>query len=137
MVAVIEKERAIRGLVKTAVQAYAAGFERRHLQEVDDPNGTINMKVHNVFIAVLGPDIQYYTALVRSLDSSLGTMLEKLAIAIAELSYQVSRRVEGHLTREQTNEIARLLEAYKRREQPPAVDDYLGLADLSGDGERQ
>ncbi len=97
MVAVIEKERAIRGLVKTAVQAYAAGFERRHLQEVDDPNGTINMKVHNVFIAVLGSDIQYYAALVRSLDSSLGTMLEKLAIGIAELSYRVSRRVEGHL----------------------------------------
>jgi hypothetical protein len=134
---VVEKEKAVRGLVKTAVQAYAAGFERRHLQEVDDPNGTINMKVHNVFIAVLGPDIQYYTALVRSLDSSLGTMLEKLAIGIAELSYRVSRRVEGHLTRAQTNEIAHLLEAYKRRERRPTVEDYLGLAELDGDGERQ
>ena len=135
MDAVIDKERAIRGLVKTAVQAYAAGFEKRHLQEVDDPNGTINMKVHNVFIAVLGSDIQYYTALVRSLDSSLGTMLEKLAIALAELSYRVSREVEGYLTREQTSEIARLLEAYKRREQKPVVADYLALAALGGNGE--
>jgi hypothetical protein len=59
----------------------------------DDPDGVINMKVRNPFIAALGPEVQYYLALVRSLDSSLGDMLEGLAISIAQLSYQVSREV--------------------------------------------
>jgi type II restriction endonuclease TdeIII len=137
MEAVINKDKAIRSLVKTAVQSYAAGFERRHLQEVNDPDGTINMKVHNVFIAALGSDIQYYTALVRSLDSSLGTMLEKLAISIAELSYKVSRKVEGHLSSDQTSEIARLLEVYKRHEKRPEVSDYAKLSSMGGRGAKR
>ena len=62
-----------------------------------NPNGTINSKVHNVFIEALGEDIQYYTALVRSFDSSLGNMLEKLALTIAELSFEVNQDVEGPL----------------------------------------
>lgn len=83
------------------------------------------MKIHNVFIAVLGPEIQYYTALVRSLDSSLGNMLEKLAINIAGFSYEVKKRVEGPLSIGQTQGIAELLEKYKRREvRPPTVEDY-------------
>ncbi len=69
-----------RSLVQTAVQSYSTGFKARHIQELNDPNGTINMKVHNVFIAVLGPEVQYYSALVRSFDSSLGDMLEGLSI---------------------------------------------------------
>jgi hypothetical protein len=68
----VNNEGAIRALVKTAVESYALGFQSRHEAEVDDPEGTLNMKIHNVFIAALGPEIQYYTALVRSLDSSLG-----------------------------------------------------------------
>lgn len=69
-------ETAIRTLVHGMVQSFAEGFKGRHEGEVDNPNGTINMKIHNVFIAALGPEIQYYTALVRSFDSSLGNMLD-------------------------------------------------------------
>jgi hypothetical protein len=61
----VKKEKAVRALVKTAVQSYANGFETRHLAEKGNPNGTINMKVHNPFIAALGPEIQYFCALVR------------------------------------------------------------------------
>lgn len=50
----IDKERAIRGIVSSAVKSYANGFSTRHLAEVDDENGVINMKIHNVFIAALG-----------------------------------------------------------------------------------
>jgi hypothetical protein len=132
-----QKEVEIRRLVGASVQSYASGFEGRHLAEVGNPDGTINMKVHNVFIAVLGPDIQYYTALVRSFDSSLGTMLERLAILIAEMSYEVRRHVDGYLSGEQTAEIARLLEAYRRHSQSPRVADYAGLAGLGGAGEKQ
>jgi len=114
----------IKTLVRTAVEAFAEGFQARHRGEFDDPEETINMKIHNVFIEVLGKEIQYYTALVRSLDSSLGNMLETLAINIARLSFDVKRNVEGPLMPEQTKIIAELLEKYKRREKSPTVEDY-------------
>ena len=87
----LTKEKTIRSLVHTAIETYAIGFKARHEGEVDNPNGTINIKIHNVFIAALRPEIQYYTALVRSLDSSLGNMLEKLAINIVALFLEVRR----------------------------------------------
>src|SRR5689334_1932971 len=77
-------KQVIELLVQTAVENYAQGFQARHELEYDNPNGTLNMKIHNVFIAALGPEIQYYNALVRSLDSSLGNMLERLAMNIAK-----------------------------------------------------
>jgi len=123
----VSNETAIRTLVKTAVESYASGFEDRHISEKDDPDGTINMKIHNVFIAALGPEIQYYTALVRSLDSSLGNMLEKLAINIAEFFYKVSQQVEGPLYPKQTQIIAELLESYKSRMRKPKSADYSSL----------
>ena len=132
-----EKEKAIRSIVSTAVQAYANGFSMRHLAEIDDPNGVINMKIHNVFIAALGPEIQYYSALARSLDSSLGNMLESMAINIAKLNYDVSKHVEGVLYKEQTDKIAELLESYKRNNnrKAPSVDDYKGITKLTGEAE--
>lgn len=133
----INKEQAVRAIVKAAVMSYANGFSMRHLADKDDPNGVINMKIHNVFIAALGPEIQYYSALSRSLDSSLGNMLETMAINIAELSYRVSKHVEGVLYKEQTDRIAELLESYKRSasRRQPSVADYTGITSLRGDAE--
>jgi len=122
-----DKEADIRALVKTAAESYAEGFEKRHIAEREDPNGAINMKIHNVFIAALGTEIRYYTALVRSLDSSLGNGLEQLAINIARLFYKVSQQVEGPLYPKQTQFIAELLEAYKSHERKPLAADYLPL----------
>ena len=87
-----DKEEVIRTVVSACVECYASGFSDRHLAERDDADGTINMKIHNVFIAALGPEIQYYSALARSLDSSLGNMLEKMAIKIASLNSRVKVR---------------------------------------------
>ena len=127
----IDNERAIGAVVRSYVEAYATGFSDRHLSEVDDPDGTINMKINNVFIAALGADIQYYSALARSLDSSLGNMLEKMAIQIATLHFDVSQHVEGIIYQEQTDYIAELLEAYKNTKgvnhRLPKVDDYKGI----------
>ena len=120
----LKSTEAIRALVRTAVESYAAGFAKRHASERDDPDGTINMKIHNVFISALGPDIQYYTALVRSLDSSLCTMLESLAVNIARLFFDVHRDVSGPLAVEQTRGIAELLETYKRREKRPRAQAH-------------
>ena len=124
-------ETVIRAIVGSAVEAYAVGFQARHEAEVDNPQGTINMKIHNVFIEALGEEIQYYTALVRSLDSSLGNMLEKLAMRIAVLSFEVRTSVEGPLAVEQTDIIAELLERYKRRVKIPEVEDYQPLRNTS------
>ena len=106
----------------------------RHLSEKDDADGVINMKIHNIFIAALGPEIQYYSALSRSLDSSLGNMLEKMAINIAKLSYEVTQHVEGILYKEQIDFIAELLESYKRgtNRMVPSVSDYARITLLAG-----
>lgn len=128
----VENEKAIRAVVAMAVKSYASGFSDRHLAEVDDEDGTINMKIHNVFIAALGAEIQYYSALARSLDSSLGNMLEAMAIEIAKLHYTVTQHVEGDIYQEQTDFIAELLEAYKNTKganhKKPRVSDYVGIS---------
>ena len=112
-------EKAIRAIVKASIESYASGFCDRHCGEHDDPEGTINMKIHNIFITLLGSEIQYYTALVRSLDSSLGTMLEKMAMNIATLSFEMKNEVSGVITNNQVNLIAELLEGYKRHTKKP------------------
>ncbi len=127
---IVDKERAIKSIVSASVSSFAVAFKDRHIEEHDDPEGTINMKIHNVFIAVLGSDIQYYTALARSLDSSLGNMLEAMAIEIAKLSYVVDNHVKGKLFNKQTEFIADLLEKYKRHERHPQIEDYLELRNL-------
>ncbi len=131
---IIDKERAIRSIVSSAVKSYANGFSTRHIAEVDDENGVINMKIHNVFIVALGPEIQYYSALARSLDSSLGNMIESMAISIATLHYEVSQHVEGVLYKEQTDYIAELLEQYKRNQNRriPKLTDYQGISNKKG-----
>lgn len=128
----VDNERAIRAIVRSCVEGYASGFSDRHIREHDDEDGVINMKIHNVFIAALGPEIQYYSALARSLDSSLGNMLERMAIQIATLHYRVSQHVEGVLYREQTDYIAELLEQYKRGSRKPQTDDYRNLIQRHG-----
>lgn len=128
-----DNEREIRTIVSTFVEAYATGFSDRHLSELDDDEGTINMKIHNVFIAALGSEIQYFSALARSLDSSLGNMLERMAIKIATLHYTVSQHVEGVLYKEQTDYIAELLEQYKRHARKPRVEDYKNVLRHSGE----
>ncbi len=133
----VNKEKAIRIIVSNAVKSYANGFSTRHIADVDNENGVINMKIHNVFIAALGSEIQYYSALARSLDSSLGNMLEGMAISIAELNYTVSQHVEGILYKEQTDYIAELLEQYKRNtnRRKPKVQDYQGISQMTGTAE--
>lgn len=129
----VDTEQSIRQIVRSAVEAYANGFELRHVNEVDNPDGVINMKIHNVFIAVLGKEIQYYTSLVRSLDSSMGNMLEGMAINIAKLFYEVSKSVSGELYPEQTSKIAEFLEAYKNNSNSlkPNIEHYKDLKSLN------
>jgi hypothetical protein len=129
------KEKAIRQIIKSSIESFSIGFETRHINEKDNPYGTINMKIHNPFIALLGEEIQYYTALVRSFDSALGNMLEKMAINIARLFYEVNNHVEGLLYEEQVVMIAELLEKYKNHEKMPSIEDYK-LLQIPGKGKK-
>jgi hypothetical protein len=130
---VVETEKSIRQIVRSAVEAYANGFETRHIGERDNPNGVINMKIHNVFISALGEEIQYYSSLARSLDSSMGNMLEKMAINIAKLFYEVEKSVEGELYPEQTAKIAELLEGYKnsKNDLKPLLSHYDDIKNIT------
>jgi hypothetical protein len=135
----VDTEKSIRQIVRSAVEAYANGFETRHVGEVDNPNSTINIKIHNVFIATLGEEIQYYTSLVRSLDSSMGNMLEKMAINIAKLFYDVEESVEGKLYPEQILKIAELLEGYKnsKNDLKPKVSHYKQVKEYASSSDVQ
>lgn len=120
----VSAEDSIRAIVRSHVESYASGFSDRHLKEVNDSSGVLNMKIHNVFVAALGPEVQYYSALARSLDSSLGNMLESMAINIGTLFYDITQKVEGGITKQQVNHISDILEAYTRNVRKPTVEDY-------------
>ena len=83
----VNKEKAIRAIVSSFVEAYASAFSDRHLSEVDDEEGTINMKIHNVFIALLGKDIQYYSKYSYPFGKTLNMILEELALTLEELIF--------------------------------------------------
>jgi len=133
----IDNESAIRAIVRAACKTFAGTFAEKHLSQLENEDGIINSKIHNVFIAALGSEIQYYSALCRSLDSSLGNMLESMAISIAEMHYKVTQEVNGNLYEEQTDYIAELLERYKSNEQKPKLEDYIGITQKHNVGSKK
>jgi hypothetical protein len=124
-------ENLIRSIVRNQVKGFAAGFKDRHLAQHENPEGVINSKVHNMFIAALGPEIQFYSALVRSLDSSLGSLIESMALEIADWHFEVTQQVSGTLYVEQTRAIADLLQNYLTRRMTPSSFDYQNLRGLN------
>lgn len=92
----VDKERAIRAIVRNAVKSYANGFSMRHLAEVDTENRT-SRKKRNITVQALGLDDQCRSLLVCSLDKSLDMMLDDLAINIMELIYGNLRNFEDCL----------------------------------------
>jgi hypothetical protein len=121
----LDKENEIKLLVANSIKQFAAKFKLKHENQVNDLNGVINRKIHNIFIAELGEDIKYYSALVRSFDSSLGKKLESLAIDIAKISFFVKKEVNGKIGDDQKSRIAKLISKYKKKNQKqPTIDDY-------------
>ena len=74
-----EDQKIVKAIVKASIEQFAIGFEARHLGEIDNPDGVINSKIHNIFISLLGDDIRYYSSLVPLLESTLGNMLASRA----------------------------------------------------------
>ena len=117
------KRKAINEIIDSSIKSFADGFEIRHIKEVDDPNGVINTKKNNVFIAELGEEFMFYSAFVRSFDSSYGNVLENVGNSIAKLSYEVRGRIESYLLPQQTQHIDYLM-TVQNEHQTPKKEDY-------------
>ena len=116
------KKRAIEEIIDSSIKSFADGFEVRHITEVNNPEGVINSKKNNVFIAELGEEFMFYSALVRSFDSSLGNVLENIGNSIAKLSYEVKGRIDSYLLPQQTQHIDYLITSYDEHTEPKKED---------------
>ena len=122
----------IEEIVKNEITSFAKSFEEDYEPKKGKKAKNILNKNNNVFISTLGSDIMVYSALMRSLDSSLGNRIEKIAKRIAERNYIVESGVNGYMTVDSQNAIARLLEDYKTHRKIPKDDD-LNLIVIEGD----
>lgn len=114
-------EADLKSFADSLVKDYSLGGSKR---------GNIEKKKNNFLIAGLGKEIMVYSALMRSLDSSLGNRIENLALKVAKASgYTVSQGVEGSLSSETTKKIATLLASYKdkKSDKKPVSSDLLLL----------
>lgn len=118
------KEKAIRAIVASSIKTFANGLEGRHKGELDNPEGTINMKKNNCFIAVLDEEFIFYSALVRSFDSSFGKALENIGNEIAKFSYKTKKEINSYILPEQNNHISDLLDKYENHQTEPEVWHY-------------
>lgn len=120
----LQKKKAIGIVVDTAVQAFSEGLICRYTDEVNDVNGVINMKKNNCFIAELGTEFMFYSAFVRSFDSSFGNVLEKMGNNIAKLSYEVKGNISSFILPDQTQRIASVLDSYVDHVTTPDIKHY-------------
>ena len=118
-----QKITAIKQIVDLGIKNFAEGFELRYTSEIDDPEGVINSKKNNVFIAELGKEFMFYSAFVRSFDSSFGKVLENIGNSIANLSYEVRGKIESYLLPQQTQHIDYLLTEYDKHVKH-SIEDY-------------
>lgn len=124
------KKRAIQIVVDTAIESFAEGLMSRYSAEVDDVNGVINMKKNNCFIAELGEEFMFYSAFVRSFDSSFGNVLEKMGNNIARLSYEVKGDINSFILPDQTQRIATVLDSYVNHTTMPSIAHYASYSSI-------
>lgn len=125
------KEKAIKEIIDSNIKSFADGFELRYASEVDDDNGVINAKKNNVFMAELGEELMFYSAFVRSFDSSFGKVLENMGNSIAKLSYEVRGKISSFLLPQQTQHIDYLMTAYEKHDNKPSTDVYKNFTYLT------
>lgn len=120
-----EKQLKIKKIFEDQLNEFAISLEKDYTTN-GSKRKNIKKKGNNFLISSLGKEVVVYSALMRSLDSSLGNRIEKIALEVAKVSgFKVSQGVEGLLSAETTNLIATLLEAYKDKNnsKKPSADD--------------
>lgn len=119
----ILKRKAIEEIVDASITNFVNGFELRYTRDLNNPNGVINQKKNNCFIAELGVEFVFYSAFVRSFDSSFGNVLENMGNNIARLSYEVRGTIKSFLLPQQTQAMDYIITEYERHTKPE-VKDY-------------
>ncbi len=120
----LTKEKFISCIVDTAISAFATSFSDKHLKGVNNPNGVINSKRNNCFIAELGEDFIIFSALSRSFDSAFGKVLELIGKQIACISYSVFDNVDSFYLPEQDAYIKSIITNYDKRDEYPKIKHY-------------
>lgn len=118
------KLRGIKEVVDTSIKSFVDGLDFRYTAELNDPDGVINSKKNNIFIAELGEEFIFYSAFVRSFDSSFGKILENMGNSIAKLSYDVRGKIDSYLLTQQSQHIDYLLSEYETNHTKPKISDY-------------
>lgn len=113
-----EMIKSVQAIVDTAIACFAEGLKSRYVKEADDPRGVINSKKNNCFIAELGDEFIFYSAFVRSFDSSFGNVLERMGKNIANLFYTVNNEISSYLLPEQSQHIANIMASYDNHTAP-------------------
>ena len=119
-----QKQKAIELLVDANIRSFSAGLTSRYEKELHSDDGVINMKKNNCFIAELGEEFMFYSAFVRSFDSSFGNILESLGNDIAKLSYEVKGNINSFILPDQTQRVASILDNYLDRTSSPSINHY-------------
>ena len=119
-----QKKEAIEFLVDSSIRNFSESLLSRYQKELDCETGVINMKKNNCFIAELGGEFMFYSAFVRSFDSSFGNILEALGNDIAKLSYEVKGNITSFILPDQTQRIASVLDNYVSRTSTPEIQHY-------------
>lgn len=118
-----KKKSAVRAIVDTTIRGFAESLKTRYINEAKNPCGVINQKRNNCFVAELGSEFMFYSAFVRSFDSSFGNVLEKMGNNIATLFYTVNDEIESFILPEQIQHISNIMAAYDSHT-PPETAHY-------------
>ncbi len=122
-----DKQKIISDIVKKHIEKAGNNFKLDYNKNSGVKFKNIENKYNNIFISGLGDEVVVYSALMRSLDSSLGNTIEQMALDIAKsVGYKVSQGVNGNLSTDTIQKIALLLEQYKNKSNPKKVliSDY-------------
>ncbi len=119
-----EKINKIRKIIDDEIENFIKKFETKYEKQVNKSNGIINMKKNNFFISELGEEFMFYSAFVRSFDSSLGNTLQNIGNSIAGLTYEVKSKIDGYILPEQHQYINSLMHSYQIKDHDPKVSHY-------------
>ncbi len=119
-----DNSQVIREIVDKTISDFLKRFSDRHVGQLSDPEGVINSKKNNCFIAELGSDFVIYSALSRSFDSSLGNALETMGRNIAQISYKVFDKIASIFLPEQDQHIKNIISRYDKRDVLPQIAHY-------------
>ena len=116
------KKNAIQNIIDHEIKKFADSYEFRFTNEVNDPEGVINSKKNNCFVAELGKEFMFYSAFVRSFDSSFGKVLEKIGNEVAKLSYDVRGNIDSFLLPQQSQHMDYIILEYEKHRKPKPSD---------------